>query len=179
MHIKQKSSVTLTVVSQKKNRAVYIAPSESCEHKTFYQCQNKVERKYIQEQQPNQFHCYNQIMGFVNRIDQSVANYRIGNQMKNGGDPRLFEWWMLLFRVRGYCIVLTKIKAMCLCLFQFFEKILSMQFFLNIHRKADDPRAMQEFEISHQIFMMTQNTGVLRPLQASKMECFCENSQHF
>ena len=26
-----------------------------------------MERKYIQEQQPNQFHCYNQNMGFVKK----------------------------------------------------------------------------------------------------------------
>ena len=38
--------------------------------------------KYIQEQQPNQIHCYNQNMGFVNRMDQSVANYKTGIQMK-------------------------------------------------------------------------------------------------
>ena len=40
------------------------------------------ERNYIQEQQPNQIHCYNQNMGFVDRMDQSVASYRIGIQMK-------------------------------------------------------------------------------------------------
>ena len=45
----------------------------------------KVERKYIQEQQPNKIHCCNQNVGFVNRMDQSVANYRIGIQMK--------KWW--------------------------------------------------------------------------------------
>ena len=37
---------------------------------------------YIQEQQPNQIHGYIQNMGFVNRMDQSMANYRIGIQMK-------------------------------------------------------------------------------------------------
>ena len=40
------------------------------------------ERKYIQEQQPNQIHCYNQNMGFVHRMDLSMPNYRIGMQMK-------------------------------------------------------------------------------------------------
>ena len=48
---------------------VYIASSESCEPKRFVRCWNKVERKYIQEQQPNQFHCYNQNMDFVSRMD--------------------------------------------------------------------------------------------------------------
>ena len=37
----------------------------------------------------NQIKCYNQNMGFVNRIDQSVANYRIGTQMK--------KWWWYPF----------------------------------------------------------------------------------
>ena len=30
-------------------------------------------------------------MGFVKRMDQKVAKYRIGIQMKKGGGPRLFE----------------------------------------------------------------------------------------
>ena len=48
---------------------------------------------YIQEQQPNQFYCYNQSMGFVNRMDQDVAKCRIGILMKKGGDgARWFEW---------------------------------------------------------------------------------------
>ena len=56
--------------------------------------------------------------------------------------PRLFEWQMSFFRVRGYCIMLTNMKAMSICLFYFFEDILLMQFFLNIQRKADYPRPM-------------------------------------
>ena len=72
-HIKQKSSATLTVVGKNDSSAVYMASSESCETKRFARCWNKIERKYIQKQQPNQFHCYNQNMGFVNRMDQNVA----------------------------------------------------------------------------------------------------------
>ena len=56
--------------------------SESCQPKRFVWCWNKVERTYIQEQQPNQFHCYNQNMGFVNRMDQNVAKYRIGVELR-------------------------------------------------------------------------------------------------
>ena len=41
---------------------------------------SKLEKKYIQEQQPNRFDCYNQNLGFVNRMDQNVAN--IGIEMK-------------------------------------------------------------------------------------------------
>ena len=40
---------------------------------------------YIQEQQPNQFHCSNQNLGFVKIMDQNVAKHRIGIRMK--------KWW--------------------------------------------------------------------------------------
>ena len=130
-YIEQKSSVTLGRVSQNNSRVVYIASSESCEPKRFSGCWNKAERKCIQEQQPNQFHWYNQTMSFVNRMDQSLGNYGIGIRMKNDG-LCFFEWQILFLRVRGYCIELTKMKAISLCLFQFFKDILSMQFFLNI-----------------------------------------------
>ena len=43
---------------------------------------NKVERKYDQEKQPNQFHWYIQNVGFVKRMGQNVAKYRIGVRMK-------------------------------------------------------------------------------------------------
>ena len=36
--------------------------------------------KYIQEQQPYQFHCYNKNMGFVNRMDRNVAKYWYPNE---------------------------------------------------------------------------------------------------
>ena len=48
-------------------------------------------------------------MGFVNRMDQNVAKYKIGIQMKKIGGPGLFKWQMLLLRLHGYCIVLPKI----------------------------------------------------------------------
>ena len=59
---------------------VYITSSESCEPKRFVWCWSKVERKCIQEQQTNQFHCYNQNMGFINRMDQNVAKYWYPNE---------------------------------------------------------------------------------------------------
>ena len=63
----------------------------------------------------------------------------------------------MFFRVRGYCILLTKIEAMSLCLFWLFKEMLSMQFYWNTQRRTNYPRAILEFEISHQMFMMTQN----------------------
>ena len=63
-HIKQKSSVTLAIVSKNNSRAVYIASSESCEPKRFSLCWSKVERKCTRTSaQPNQSHCYYQNKG--------------------------------------------------------------------------------------------------------------------
>ena len=86
-HIKQKRCETC-VAGQNDSSELYIASSESCQHSRnlFW---NKVERKYIQEQQPNQFHCYNQNMGFVKRMAQNVAKHRIGIRMK--------KWWWYPF----------------------------------------------------------------------------------
>ena len=55
----KKSSATLTVVVLNDNRAVYIDSSKFSEPKRFVRRLNKVEGKYIQEQQLTQFHCYN------------------------------------------------------------------------------------------------------------------------
>ena len=62
------------------SKVVYVASSESFEPKGFVRCWNNVERKHIQEHLPNQFHCYNQNMGFVNRMDQNVAKHWCSNE---------------------------------------------------------------------------------------------------
>ena len=46
---------------------------------------------YVQEQ-PNQFHCYNQNMGLVSRMGQNMAKYRIGIRIKKC-------WWFPFFWV--------------------------------------------------------------------------------
>ena len=46
----KKSSANLTVLGWNDNRAVYIVSSKSFESKRFVQRLNKVERKYVQEQ---------------------------------------------------------------------------------------------------------------------------------
>ena len=66
-----------------------IAFSESCQPKRFIQCWSKVEKKYTQQQQPNQFHCYSQIMGFVYRMDRNVAKSKTGIWMK--------KWWWSMY----------------------------------------------------------------------------------
>ena len=120
----------MTVLGYNNSSAVYIGSSKFCEPKRIFRCWNKVERKRIQEQQPNQLHCSSQNMGLVNRMDQNMAKYRVGIQMKKkGGGPGLFEWCMLLFKVCGCCIVLAKMTTIILCLFWISEKMLSMQFF--------------------------------------------------
>ena len=63
-------------------RAFYIAFSESLIPKKFVRCWNKDERNYTKDQKTNQFHCYNQNMDFVNRMDKNVAKYKIGMQME-------------------------------------------------------------------------------------------------
>ena len=50
-----------------------------------------VEKK-LKEQQPSQFHRYNQNMGFVERRDQNMAKYWLASEWKNDGGPRFFEW---------------------------------------------------------------------------------------
>ena len=100
-------------------------------------------------------------------------NTRLAYEWKNDGGTRLFEWYMLFFRVRGYYIVLTKIKAMSLCLFWLFEEMLSMQFFWNIQRRVKYPiRRWWHKTLLDEIWTQAYS----EPLQASKMECFCANS---
>ena len=76
-HIEQKSIETLTMVGWNNNRAVNTASSKSFKPKRFTRRLNKVEGKYIQKQQLNQFHCYNKNMELVDRMDQNVAKCRI------------------------------------------------------------------------------------------------------
>ena len=79
-HIKQKSGVTLTVVGQNDSSVIYIASYKSCEPKRSVQCWNKIEKKNIQEKQPNQLHDYNQNTVFVNRMDHNVTKHQYSNE---------------------------------------------------------------------------------------------------
>ena len=81
----KKSSATLTVVGLNDKRAVYIASFKFSEPKRFVRRLNRVEGKYIQEQQLNQLHCYNLNRVFFQRMGQSVSKYKIGIRMK--------KWW--------------------------------------------------------------------------------------
>ena len=60
---------------------------------------------------------------------------RFVSELKNGGGLRLLKWSMLFFRMRGYCIILTKMKAMSLCLS-------FLAIFPKDQRKAGHPRAI-------------------------------------
>ena len=52
-HIKQKKQCNLAVVALNNNRVVHITSSKFSEPKRLVQRLNKVEGKYIQEEQPN------------------------------------------------------------------------------------------------------------------------------
>ena len=109
-YIKPKSIETLAMVDWNDNRVVYIASSKSYEPKRFARRLKKVERKYIREQQLNQFHCYNQNMS----TEWTRTWQRTGliSEWKNGGGPILLEQSMLFFRMGGCCNVLTEMKLM-------------------------------------------------------------------
>ena len=83
-YIKQKCCVPC-VSGKNDKRALYIASSGSCQP-------SEVERKYIQEQEPNQSQSYSQNMSSVKRTDQNVTKRRIGIEWNNGGGTRLFQW---------------------------------------------------------------------------------------
>ena len=92
--------------------------------------------------------------GFCQKNGSERGHTGFVSEWKNGSVTCLFEWHMLFFSVSGYCNVLTKIKTISLCLFWLFKEMLSMQFFWNMQRKVNYPRAIKKFEISHQTFVM-------------------------
>ena len=77
----KKSSVSLTVVGLNDNRGVYIA-YKFYEPKRFVRCLKKIQGKYIQEQQPNSFHCYNQNLDISDKMEQKSSKNKIGIRMK-------------------------------------------------------------------------------------------------
>ena len=76
----------ITVTGWNSNCTVYIAsnsiPSQSTE---LVCCCNKIDQKFIQTSQPNQFHCCNQGMGFIKEMDQNIAEYHM--------EIRIRKWW--------------------------------------------------------------------------------------
>ena len=97
-------------------------------------------------------------MGFVNRMSQKVPKYMTDLPMK--------KWWLFPFAWM-VDVVLQGVRALyrinkdenveSLSLLGFRRDVFSV-FFLIYSKEADCPRAMQEFKISYQMFvMMTQN----------------------
>ena len=160
--------------------AVYIASSESCEPKRFSRCWDKVERKCVQEQQPNQFHCYKQNMGFVNRMDQDVGNYRIGIRIK--------KWWWSPF---VWMVVVVTQGAWVLyqinkdegdeSVFSSFPKTY-WQYNLSETLKGRQiilkPCRNSKYFIRCLLWLpgAIWTEAYSEPLQASKIECFCVKS---
>ena len=91
------------------------------ETKRFVWRLNKVEGKYIQEQQLNNSTVTTWTGVYSKGWTREFPSTRLVSEWKNGGSPRLlicsmFWCWMLLFRMHGCCIILTKMKSMGLCL---------------------------------------------------------------
>lgn len=65
----------IIVTRWNKNRAVKIASGSLPSQPTkLVRRWNKIDRKYIQGPQSYQSHCYNQGMGFVDRMDETLPN---------------------------------------------------------------------------------------------------------
>ena len=112
----KKSSATLTVVGLNDIRAVYIASSKFSEPKRFVRRLNKVERKYTQEQLQINSTFTTRTWVFSTGWTRTFSSTRLVSEWKSGGGCRLLKWSMLFFRMRRSCIILTKMKAMRLCL---------------------------------------------------------------
>ena len=109
------------------------------------------------------------------------TKYRI--LLKNGGGPRLFEWYMLFFRVRGYCMILTKLTGQASasstfsrirCQSNFSEIFKGRQSILNSGRNSKYP--MRYLLWWHKTPSVIWTEAYSEPLQETKKECFCVNS---
>ena len=145
-------------------------------------CCKKVERKYIQEQQPNQLHCYNHNWGSVNRMDQNVTKYMTGIQTK--------KWWWSMF-VWMVDVVLQGVWVFyrinkdegdeSLPLLAFRGDIVNAVF---LKYSKEDRFSSSHIGIRNWIMLWWHKTlpGAIwpqaysEPLQTSKMEFFCVNS---
>ena len=165
-NIKQKRYVTY-VAGQNYSWALYIASSESCQaNKNLFGVGTKLKESIFKSN---------------NQINSTVTT-RTWVLTKNGSErgqtqDRYPNKKIMVVPVCLNCrccssvctgIMLTKIKAMSLYLFWLSEEMLSMKFCWNIQRKTNYPRAMQEFEISHHIFVMMPKNLVRRNLNAGK-----------
>ena len=153
------------MAGQNYSRVLYIASSESCQaNKNLFSVGTKLKESIFKSS---------------NQINSTVTT-RTWVLTKNGSEcgqtqDRYPNKKMVVVPVCLNCrccssvcagIVLTKIKAMSLYLFWLFEEMLSMKFCWNIQRKTNYPRAIQEFEISHHIFVMMSQNIVRRNLNA-------------
>lgn len=81
---------SITVIGWNDNCAVYIAYNILPSQRTKLVCHwNNIDQKYSQVPQSNQFYCYNQVMVFADRMDESIAKYCTGIRMS--------KWWWAPF----------------------------------------------------------------------------------
>ena len=111
VHFKQKHCVTC-VAGWNDSRALYIASSESRQpNRNLFDVGAKLKESIFKSN--NQINSYVTTRTWVLSKEwiRTWPNTGLVSEWKNGGGTRLF------CRVRGFCIVLTKIKAMSPCLF--------------------------------------------------------------
>ena len=108
-YIKPKKQWNFAMVGWNDNKAVYIVSSKSFEPKRFVRRLNKVERKY-----KNQINSTvtTKIWFLLTEWARTWPSTGLVSKWKNGSGCHLLEWSMLLFRISGCCIILTKMKMM-------------------------------------------------------------------
>ena len=152
-HQAKKNSETLTVVGLNDNREVYIASSKFSEPKKFVRCMNKVEGKYIEKQQLNQFHCYNKSRVFFRK--DGPERFQVQDWYPN---EKIVMVPVCLY-VR--CFNARCCSSECMGVVSHWQRWIqwvsaspNLQFSWNIQRKANQPRTMKEFRMSHQMSVM-------------------------
>ena len=131
------------VVTKNKSRAVSIASSKSCQtNKDLFGVEIKLKESTFKDNNQINSTITTRSWGLSTEWTRTWPSAGLASKWKNGSGSLLIEWWILLVRVRGYCVVLTKIKAMSLCLFWLLEEMLSKQLFWNIKRKSNYLGAM-------------------------------------
>ena len=114
--IKQKCCVTC-LAGKNDSRALYIASSESCQpNRNLFSVGTKLKESIFKSNNQINSTVTTRTWVLSKEWIRTWLNTGLVSEWKNGGGTSFFEWWMLFFRMREYCIILTKIKAMSLCL---------------------------------------------------------------
>ena len=173
------------VVTKNKSRAVSIASSKSCQtNKDLFGVEIKLKESIFKDNNQINSTITTRSWGLSTEWTRTWPSAGLASKWKNGSGPLLIEWWILLVRVRGYCVVLTKIKAMSLslssgswkrcCQNNFSGTLKGSQIILEPYRNLKYPiRCLLWW---HETLAAIRMQAYSEPLQTSKMECFFVNS---